>query len=311
MQLNEFAGHRVRVTHIEAARRDEGGLSPLAPTIAGIRRKHRERVFHMEQRKRSDLALLAHLRMVLGWSKALPAAESERIKAHAQALVEMGECEAKGRPAEADAAYTEWQPTILATIASRAPHDKIEAAAKKQMEALAKQLPVWPWVESVRGFGAVSLAVIVAEAGDLSNYDNPAKLWKRMGLAVMGGVRQGGLPKTASKAAWIEHGYNRQRRSLVFVIGESLIKGNADGPYRTLYLARKELERQKAEAMGLTVAPAAKIPAKRAAEFMSEGHVHRRAQRAMEKRLLRDLWSNWGRAETTVSPRVWLPASDC
>jgi hypothetical protein len=310
MQHSEIAGHRNAVTHGFAARRDEGGLSPLAPIVAGIRRKHRERVFHMEQRKRADLALLAHLRMVLGWSKALPAAERERIKARAQALVEMGEREARGKPAGTDADYAEWKATILATIASRAPHDALEAEAKKQMEALAKQLPVWPWVESVRGFGAVSLAVIVAEAGDLSHYDNPARLWKRMGLAVMDGVRQGGLSKTASKAAWIAHGYNRQRRALVFVIGDSLVKGNADGPYRALYLARKELERQKAEAAGLTVAPAAKIPAKRASEFMSEGHVHRRAQRVMEKRLLRDLWSEWRRAIRCVSPIVSLPASN-
>lgn len=48
----------------------------------------------------------------------------------------------------------------------------------------------------------------------------------------------------------------------------------------------------------MTVIEAAKIPKARTDEFMSLGHIDRRAQRYMEKRLLRDLWRAWRNGET-------------
>ncbi len=268
------------------------------PIIAEIREWHRVRCYAMEQRKRATLSLGSFLRLVLGWSLALPEAERSRIKAQAQSLIGLGEDEAKAlkrdKPFATDEPdYLKWRGAILASLQARGPFVEIEKGAVKEMERLAHELPVWPWCEAIRGFGAVSLAVIVGEAGDLADYPRKGHLWKRMGLAVLDGIRQGGLKKTAVKEEWLAHGYNRQRRSRVWNIGDALIKGNGDGAYRECYLARKVYERDRAEAAGLTVAPAAKIPKKRAAEFMSDGHIHRRAQRYMEKRLLRDLWQAW------------------
>ena len=279
------------------------------PIIAQIREYHRVRCFAMEQRKRLDLALGSLLRLVLGWSLALPEAERTRIKARALALIKLGTEEAKAikkkTPFETDEPdYLKWRDTILSSIGAREPFKDLEKNAAKEMERLARQLPVWEWCEPIRGFGPVSLAVIVGEAGDLSNYPRKGHLWKRMGLAVIGDIRQGGLKKTAAKEEWIVHGYNRQRRSRVWNIGDSLIKGNGDGDYRRVYLERKAYERDRAEAAGLTVAPAAKIPKGRTAEFMSEGHIHRRAQRIMEKRLLRDLWQAWRRASERKPKRA-------
>jgi hypothetical protein len=172
------------------------------------------------------------------------------------------------------------------------------------MARLAKSLPVWEqFAEAVRGFGPGSLAVIIGEAGDLSNYSTHSKLWKRMGLAVINGIRQGGLKKTSGKESWIEHGYSPLRRSRMWNIGDTLIKGNKDGPYRSAYLARKQYERDRAESNGITVLPAAKISKSIAAASMSDGHVHLRAQRYMEKRLLRDLWKAWRRDVTTLALR--------
>ena len=157
------------------------------------------------------------------------------------------------------------------------------ADCEKQMRKMAKELPVWPWVQSVRGFGELSLAGIVGEAGDLSSYLNPAKLWKRMGLAVINGERQ----RKVSGADAIEHGYAPHRRSLVWNLGDTLIKGTIrkvkeDGEdtgereslseYGAIYLERKAYERPRVE---------------------SDGHAHNRAKRYMEKRLLRDLWRAW------------------
>lgn len=287
---------------------------PIAPSlafiIAEIRAWHRQRVFAMDQRKRSDLALGAFLRTQLGWSRALPKAEGEKIRKQAAELIALGEKVFKGKAtAIGNPSFDQWGAVILAAIQGRSHWDAIESAATKEMERLAKSLPVWStFGEGIKGFGARSLAVIVGEAGDLSLYANPAKLWKRMGLAVMNGVRQGGLRKTASAEDWIAHGYNAKRRSFMFVIGDVLVKNQND--YRAVYLARKDFERAKAHAAGLTVAPAAKIPEKRKHEFMSDGHVHRRAQRYMEKRLLRNLRSAWRRAAQESTTERTLPATE-
>src|SRR3546814_18013086 len=84
----------------------------------------------------------------------------------------------------------------------------------------------------------------------------------------------------------------------MYCVGECLIK---PGPYREAYLRRKDYERARAEAAGLTVLPAAKITKAKAATCMSAGHVHRRAQRYMEKMLLRALLAAWKRAEAATA----------
>jgi hypothetical protein len=256
-------------------------MQPIEQTIAEIRAWHRQRCFFMEQRKRQYLALGAFLRMQLGWSRSLPDKERNAIAKRAQEMVANGE--------------GEWCDVIGAVVTATQPFEAKEAEALKELTKLAERLPVWlSFGKDVRGFGAGSLAVIVAEAGDLGNYVSVAKLWKRLGLAVMGDVRQGGLSKGASKDAWIEHGYSPKRRSRMWNIGDALIKGNRDGRYRTFYLARKEYE-------------VARNPE------ISKIHAHRRAQRYMEKRLLKDLWWAWRQATILVPdkrPRRDLPAAD-
>jgi hypothetical protein len=105
----------------------------------------------------------------------------------------------------------------------------------------------------------------------------------------MEGVRQGGLAKGSSAEQWIEHGYNKRRRSVVWTIGDSLIKTNKDdkgdpGFYKKIYNERKEYETKN-----LTKT------AKKAKEKFKPIVVHRKAQRYMEKRLLRDLWNEWNK----------------
>ena len=165
---------------------------------------------------------------------------------------------------------------VAITTESRAPQEAYLRAVSKEMEQLAKELPVWEWVEAVRGVGALGLAGIVGEAGDLSNYANPGKLWKRFGLAPYEGKAYATLPKEGGLAAdqWEEAGYCPRRRSVMFNVGEALIKSNGDGPYKGFYDARKAYE------------------LKRDPE-MTKLHAHNRAKRYMEKRFLRDLWKAW------------------
>lgn len=249
-------------------------LSRVEDTIDRIRYFHRNRVYAMEQRKRSDLALGAFLRTSLGWSLALPDEERKEIAARAAAI-------------EPD--DPEWGHIIRASHAAREPFSKIEKESLKEMERLAADLPVFPFVGTVRGFGPASLAVIIAETGDIGKYATVAKLWKRMGLAVMDGLRQGGLPAGSAAEMWVAHGYAPKRRSMMWNIGDALIKGNRDGEYRAVYLARKEYELAREPGMA---------PIK----------AHRRAQRYMEKRLLKHLWQAWRR--TIIDQQSMREASD-
>jgi hypothetical protein len=268
-----------------------------------IRAKHRERCFAMDQRKRLDLALGAFLRLMMGWRKDLPEAERKAIAAEVSGMMDDG-----GGP---------WAEVIAASRIGSAPFEKIEGDAKKEMARLAKQLPAWETFGTKhRGFGEVSLAVIIAEAGDLSNYATHSKLWRRMGMAPYSreGVTKSGkqwrVEGGLSDKDWTAFGYSPKRRSAMYVIEDSLYR--QQGFYREVYLKRKEYLRSRAARNGLAVAPSAKIPAKSRDEFVSLGHIDQDAKRYMGKRLLRDLWKAWRRAITAVAEKSGsrLPADE-
>lgn len=148
------------------------------------------------------------------------------------------------------------------------PLDDAESVHRKRLEKLASQLRIWKWVETIRGVGPLMLAQVVGETGDLSNYSTPSKVWKRMGLAVLDGERQRKIATDAEKAK--KHGYNSHRRSIMWNLGACLLRCKSQ--YKEVYDERKEYE--------LTTG-------------ISLFHAHRRAQRYMEKKFLRDLWRRW------------------
>jgi hypothetical protein len=294
-------------------------------TIRDIKSLQRRRVFMMELRKRLDLELGSFLRIEMGWQRADRLKGDEKtkqetanaaIRERAQEMIDIADRhvrnfeKAVNKAKRKDLALPAPPPPpeelgdlgdfIVDTIGMRRPSDMQEALATREMERLAKDLPVYQWAEPIRGFGPCGLATIVAEAGrDISEYRSVAALWTRMGVGIRDGVRQGGLAKNASKEEWILHGYSPRRRSRMWNVGHALVLSNGDGKYRQAYLARKEYERDKAEAEDLIVLPAAKIP-KGKLGYRSVGHIDRRAQRYMEKMLLRDLWVEWRRV--TIRP---------
>jgi len=140
---------------------------------------------------------------------------------------------------------------------------------ERALEKLAEKLRVWDWCEGVDGVGKLALSQIVGEAGEISRFGNPAKLWKRMGLAVINGKSQ---RRVADAAKAEEQGYNPLRRSTMYVVGDCMIK--KQGVYRELYLEKKAYY-------------TARDPNK------SKVHLHRMAQRFMEKRFLKHLWRVW------------------
>lgn len=168
--------------------------------------------------------------------------------------------------------------------------DAKRSQIERAMATLAVDLPVFDWWTSIKGAGAYGLAAIVGEAGNLSNYENPAKLWKRFGDAVMDGVAQGKLPKNTAAEVWIAHGYNKRRHSIIWRIADSMWKcGGADNRYKVAAVAYKtkqlEVLREKWIADG-------KKPDK-----YGPGHAHNRAVRYLRKLLLKDLWNKWNGQE--------------
>jgi len=173
----------------------------------------------------------------------------------------------KGDEREVGAALELNAPLFVAQV----PVHRWRLATEKEMVSIACGSPLAPFVWQTRGFGYLGLAQILAEAGDLSNYANPGKLWKRFGLAVFDGKAQ---RRSSDRDLAIEMGFSPRRRAVMWNIGDSLVKQGVK--YRQLYLERKAYEQ-------------ATSPGLRPIQY------HRRAQRFMEKRLLRDLWSFWGR----------------
>ena len=260
--------------------------------ITFIREIHRQRNDFLRTEGDLERRIKAICRRSVGYNTFLPAEVRAPLMKEAEemyAAIESGETEGRW------AAYA-------STVQLREMRDQaqqIKKSLEKRMVFYAKQLHVAEFVEATPGFGFTGLGQIVGEAGDLHFYDNPAKLWKRMGLGLIStGERQ---QKFLDKDKAIEAGYNPARRSVMYVIGDSMIK--QQGPYRSLYLHRKEVEKSKAEAKGLRVLPAARIKVGDKS-CMSEMHVHRRSQRYMEKRLLADLWCKWTRKKFEYVPQV-------
>ena len=277
----------------------------LAPLITELISLQRERLFMIRTKNRMMNSTVAYVRRFLNWSPDMPEADRAKINAKALSIVQKIE---KGKSPADDERFAaiKCQHLIMAAQKAREPFESslkekeikhldgtVGPGIEREMVRIAKQLPVWEWASGIKGFGALSLAVIIAETGDLSNYANPGKVWKRMGLAPYKGKsartwRVGGGLKAEE---WTELGYKPGRRSEMFQRVDPLMKHQIDkvkdadgndtgervyGPYGKVYADRKryELERDPA---------------------MSKMYAHNRASRYMEKRLLKHLWQAWRR----------------
>lgn len=192
-------------------------------------------------------------------------------------------------------------PMVELSAQARALWDDKRNQAEREMERLAKLLPIWPFVEAVKGLGPKGIAIIVAEAGmPLGDYRTVSGLWKRMGLAVIDGRRQ---RKVADRDGAERHGYSPMRRSQIWAVcSDSLFRAQwrgADeeaglsarpiGPYGEVYANRRAVTDPRTDAT-------ADLPATDPAKW-SKGRCHNDARRIMTKALLRDLWREWRRVE--------------
>lgn len=156
----------------------------------------------------------------------------------------------------------------------------------KELVDAAKLLPFADIVQThMRGLGLLTYARIIAQVKDFRLYSNPAKIWKRMGLAVKDGKAVKRIAGTSpeAKLAATAAGYSPTRRALMYIAETNLIRQNGvEGFYKKLYVERKKHELTKT----LTLKDGTEKKAwPKVADI--------RARRFMVKRVLRDLWCLW------------------
>lgn len=187
--------------------------------------------------------------------------------------------------------------------------DSQQSEYEKQMVRLLKPLPILKWARNIKGLGDLSLANIIGEATGVRNdngafysvgdFKSVSALWKRMGLAVLRGQRQGNPGKGATADDWITHGYNKTRRSLMWNVGNSLILSM--GKFRPVYGEDVDANTEYTELQKL-FANRARLEQSKLGKEVSESktgkdsycaHAANRAKRYVEKRLLRMLYQEW------------------
>lgn len=292
--------HR-RSASAETIRDDQlGGVTPELAVVAG---GEVGRVAIDDQPSRADLApIIAEIREQWRRRQAWHRAEKSltlQAKALCRRLADEGDKK------EADVIYkaalgTGGHPMADVALAAMFPLTeardgvaKHRKAVEKRLAKLAEQLPAAAWVLAVPGVGMGSLAAIIGETGDLSNYANPAKVWKRLGFAPYQGhagstwKRDSWRPRTLTKDEWIANPFSGAKYSVCQQIALALFKkqwvgkaksetgeGQPNGVYGEVYFARR----------------------KRTAETHPDwtpAHANADALRVMMKRLLRDLWVAW------------------
>lgn len=279
---------------------DSAAVAQLCLDLAALQA---ERTFCIKNQSRADRSIEAFIARKLGYHAGLEEADRKKRFKESRAIRVMVE---KGGGEDHFALGTQSgivlsavSPLILLSAQSRQAWDNHRANVEKAMRKIARQLPVWSWVESVRGLSDLGLAVIIGEAGSLGEYGNPAKLWKRMGLAVIDGKRQGNPGTGATADDWIRHGYVARRRAEVWAFVDDVM-------LRAQW--RAERDGVPAHAIG----PYGEVYAAKRAEYVAREHpaADRAARRYMAKRLLRDLWAAWRAASPVEQPSASLPPSD-
>ncbi len=271
---------------------------PLSAFIDQLAELQVDRKFWIKSINRQTNAIGALIRLSLGWHKHLPEKEASAIKDRAARILDAAQKGKEQRPEDIE--VFERHKTAIAAIDAtlqimRSSRHQIEL----EMARIVRKLPIYEWAKEVKGLGDRGLAVIIAEAGDLSNYPAKGHLWKRLGLAPFEGQAystwrmKGGL----GKDDWIEAGYSPRRRAEMFAFADPLFRAQtvAQGPYRAIY------DRRRAHT-------AETHP------DWTKAHSHSDALRIMTKYLLRDLWREWNRRKArcgvSSSTRQSLPTGE-
>lgn len=305
---------------------------PIAVIIKRLSLLQRQRMFSIVQQSRSDRAVESYIARLLGYEVALDEDERKEQSPERKALFAKAQkirlAIETGKALAADVAevITEGTVSLVANAAfARKTWDSFRADSEKAMCELVVHLPVYEFAKTVKGFGDLGLAVIIAEAGNnlvrnATGFPTVAKLWKRLGLAVIGGERQ---QRKTDKELALLHGYSPKRRAQSWVFAESMMRHQltSEGAAyrqdiaahpkameyvkeRAIVLAKLEVEELRELGAQFDIVSIARpsgpygaIYAKRrqatADRGWSPAHQNADAKRVMFKALVRDLWRVW------------------
>lgn len=285
----------------QAAAPASGTVQPIAsvPGVAAeLQVLQRQRAVVLKSRNMQSNRLQALVAGTLGYHSGMPEKERTKKFTEAAALIR--------RISDGEESDNSLRDVVRVTLVGIDAFNAMKVALEKEMTALAKRLPVAAWVQrpEQRGFGLLFLAIVIGETGDLANYTNPAKVWRRLGCAphtfngktAMGATWRAGKEGKLPAEEWEAFGYNPRRRSIAYLIGEGLMKqnfvrdgagemcseteGGVTGPYRARY-------------------DEAKARAKEVHPDWSDLRCHRHGMLLAAKRLLRELWAEWNKPAMT------------
>ncbi len=268
-----------------------------ADIVSKIRYYQSERVRCIRMRNRIMNGAGAYVRSKLGWRVDMPEKERAEICKQAAKVVAEIIIESMNTQTTSDGnddqplcdnhygaeLVSTCRPFVFACNQSAAPFQDIIDKVEKEMRSLAKSLPVYQWVESIKGLGALGLAVILGEAGaPLDQFTTPSKLWKRLGVAppqCYAMVTKDGRTVPAIP---------KRRRGEIWTITDSLLK--KDNAYLRLYRERRlyEVNQHPEFDKGID---------KKTGKKKVTIHCHRRSFRYAEKRMILDLWNEWKRLQ--------------
>lgn len=276
----------------------------------------RKRIFCIVSQSRSDRAMQAAIAKCLGYDPNADEAGRKAMFKAAGAIIKAVEAgKSFDMPDHVDSrtSLDSFLPLIPASAQSRLVWDDIRNKTEAEMRKLARGLPAFEWVsQNAKGVGDLGLARIVAEAtsrrqqedglvvwrtiGDIETHE---KLWKRMGVAVVGEERQ---QKKGDKIDALLHGYSPRRRAELWsVCSDTMFRqqwrgvgndpenpdpqGRPVGPYGEVYRARKASVMERVDSTdSLPFSDKRKWTRKRA---------DMDARRVMSKEFLKDLWRVW------------------
>lgn len=280
---------------------DAPSRQPLIDEIKAAHRHHRHAIKHQSRLARS---LEAEVRDAFGFRTNLP--EPQRKKISAQAIALIKQCRAGTQSEE----HSLIAMLVIASDQSRSSWDAIVLDRKKALERAARKLPGYDFVKGTRGAGDLGFAQIIGEAGDLSNYANPGKLWKRLGLAPYDGhamsswMRETWRPRKLTSEEWIANPFKPERYAIIAQIATWLVTaqceakeksgtkhGRPKGRYGEFYVGRREHT-------DITH------------QDWSDGHARADALRYTVKKFTRDLWVAWRRASGELKPMGAVPGAE-
>lgn len=251
---------------------------PVSATLDHLAELQVRRKFYIGVVNKQTNAVKALVRRALGWRYDEEEGDREKVNGRAARIVAAALAGKEQKPEDAETfAVLAFD---LATVAAAIePCTKARHEIELEMKRIVRKLPIFAWAKDVKGLGELGLAVILAEAGDLSGYPKKGHLWKRLGLAPLDGKAMSTWRMTGGLSAddWTEAGYSPRRRAEIYaVVSEPLFRANtvAAGPYRAVYDRRRE----------------------RTAETnpdWTKAHSHMDGLRIMTKHMLRDLWQVW------------------